>query len=332
MDQSYNLAVRQDCLIRAFAGLVLLGLLAVFPVPALASSEIERDLRDRYQHKTFLLRGFYSGSSLRFDAAGTPEEGDSYGDWTVDGVVLVDDVSISRDHLRIRATRLHLGWDHNAGLEAVHDYDDKGRLVSDDNKNRKLHIEVDLGPGDVTPTAADAALSRIFLTSDDSFADLVPNYWKPCVLSGLGAGVSAKDERTSPQCRFSLEFLAVPGVALHSGSSGSSVAAPSETKRLPPKGGIFRIGEGIAPPKVIFQKEPEFTNAARQAKFQGTLTLGLVVDRSGTPTHIHILRPLGCGLDAQAVRSVGAWSFRPAAKDGQPVAAEIAVEVDFHLY
>jgi TonB family protein len=331
LDRSYNPAVRQDYLIRWFAGLVLVTLLAVVPVPVQAASEIERDLRDRYQHKTFLLRGFYSGNSLHFDAAGTPQEGESHGDWTVDGVVLVDDVSISRDHLRIRATRLHLGWDHNAGLEAVHDYDDKGKLVSDDNKNRKLQIEADLGAG-VTPASAEAALSRIFLTSDDSFADLVPNYWKPCVRSGLRTGVIPKDERTSPQCRFSPEFLAVPGVALRSGSSGSADAAHSDTKRLPLEGGVFRIGEGVAPPKVTFQKDPEFTNAARQAKFQGTLTLGLVVDSSGTPTHIHILRPLGCGLDAQAVRSVGAWSFKAAAKDGQPVAVEIAVEVEFHLY
>lgn len=90
--------------------------------------------------------------------------------------------------------------------------------------------------------------------------------------------------------------------------------------------------KGALPPKILQQHDPEFTEAARQAKYQGTLTLGVIVNRAGQPTAIHVLTPLGFGLDANAVRAVEGWSFKPAEKDGQPIPAEIAVEVDFHLY
>jgi periplasmic protein TonB len=95
---------------------------------------------------------------------------------------------------------------------------------------------------------------------------------------------------------------------------------------------LFRVGNGVSPPRQIYQREPEFSEAARGIKFQGTGILGLTVSADGTPTSIHILSPLGAGLDANAVHAVEGWKFKPAEKDGQPVAVVIAVEIDFRRY
>jgi len=38
------------------------------------------------------------------------------------------------------------------------------------------------------------------------------------------------------------------------------------------------------------------------------------------------------GLDEKAIEAVGRWRCKPATLNGQPVATQIAVEVDFHLY
>jgi protein TonB len=40
----------------------------------------------------------------------------------------------------------------------------------------------------------------------------------------------------------------------------------------------------------------------------------------------------GTGLDEKAIEAVKSWRFRPATLNGQPVATQIAVQVDFHLY
>jgi protein TonB len=97
-------------------------------------------------------------------------------------------------------------------------------------------------------------------------------------------------------------------------------------------GGVFRIGKGVTPPRVVFQTDPEFSEEARKAKYQGTCVLGLVVDANGRPTAIRVLSALGMGLDEKAIESVKNWKFEPGKKDGHDVAVEIAVEVDFHLY
>lgn len=97
-------------------------------------------------------------------------------------------------------------------------------------------------------------------------------------------------------------------------------------------GGIFHMGSGATPPRAIYSPEPEFSEEARKAKYQGTCTLGVIVDASGHPTNIRVLSALGMGLDEKAIEAVRTWRFEPATKDGHPVPFEIAVEVDFHLY
>jgi TonB family protein len=97
-------------------------------------------------------------------------------------------------------------------------------------------------------------------------------------------------------------------------------------------GGVFRIGKGVTPPRVIYQTDPEFSEEARKAKYQGTCVLGLIVDENGRPTNIRVLSALGMGLDEKAIESVKNWKFEPGKKDGHDVRVEIAVEVDFHLY
>ena len=97
-------------------------------------------------------------------------------------------------------------------------------------------------------------------------------------------------------------------------------------------GGIFHVGGGTSAPRPIYSPEPEFSEEARKAKYQGVCTLGLIVGTDGRPRNIHVLSSLGMGLDEKAIEAVKNWRFEPAMREGHPVNVEIAVEVDFHLY
>lgn len=97
-------------------------------------------------------------------------------------------------------------------------------------------------------------------------------------------------------------------------------------------GGVFHVGGGVSPPRAIYRPDPEFSEEARKAKYQGVCTLGMIVGVDGRPTNIRVLGSLGMGLDEKAIEAVRNWKFEPAMKDGHPVRVEIAVEVDFHLY
>jgi len=96
--------------------------------------------------------------------------------------------------------------------------------------------------------------------------------------------------------------------------------------------GAYRVGGGVSAPKVVYDPDPEYSEEARKAKFQGTVVLWLVVSPDGKPQQIRVTRALGMGLDEKAIEAVRQWRFEPAKKDGQPVPVQINVEVNFRLY
>ncbi len=97
--------------------------------------------------------------------------------------------------------------------------------------------------------------------------------------------------------------------------------------------GIFPAGKGgVTVPEVIFNPEPSFSEEARKAKMQGVVVLLVVVGKDGHTYGIRVGQSLGMGLDEKAIEAVSRWRFKPATLNGQPVATQIAVEVDFHLY
>ncbi|MFI5116340.1 MAG: energy transducer TonB [Terriglobales bacterium] len=97
-------------------------------------------------------------------------------------------------------------------------------------------------------------------------------------------------------------------------------------------GGAYRVGGGVSAPKALYAPDPEYSEEARKAKYQGTVVLWLVVSADGKPQQIKVQRQLGMGLDEKAIEAVRQWRFEPARKDGQAVPVMINVEVNFRLY
>ena len=97
-------------------------------------------------------------------------------------------------------------------------------------------------------------------------------------------------------------------------------------------GGAYRVGGGVSAPRVLYQPDPEYSEEARKAKYQGTVVLWMIVDQNGRPRDIRVQRSLGMGLDEKAIEAVKSWRFEPARKDGQAVPVMINVEVNFRLY
>ncbi len=96
-------------------------------------------------------------------------------------------------------------------------------------------------------------------------------------------------------------------------------------------GGVFRVGGGVSAPVVLYKVDPEYSEEARKAKYSGTVVLQLVVDSSGRARDIRVVRSLGLGLDEKAIEAVNKWKFRPGVKNGQPVAVQATIEVNFRL-
>jgi len=97
-------------------------------------------------------------------------------------------------------------------------------------------------------------------------------------------------------------------------------------------GGVHRIGGGVSAPQLIFSVEPEFSEEARKAKVAGNVLVNLYVDQNGNPSHVHVIRGVGMGLDEKAVEAVRQYRFKPAMENGKPVLVELNVEVNFQIF
>jgi TonB family protein len=97
--------------------------------------------------------------------------------------------------------------------------------------------------------------------------------------------------------------------------------------------GIYRPGVGgVTQPIPILTPEAEFSDEARRQKYEGVCMISVIIDAQGNPQSPRVVRHLGMGLDEKALQAVAKYRFKPARKDGKPVAVRISVMVDFRLF
>ena len=96
---------------------------------------------------------------------------------------------------------------------------------------------------------------------------------------------------------------------------------------------VYRPGVGgVSNPVPIVTPEAEFSDEARRNKYQGVCMISIVVDARGYPQNPRVIQSLGMGLDEKALEAVQKYRFKPAMKDGKPVASIISVAVNFRLF
>lgn len=97
-------------------------------------------------------------------------------------------------------------------------------------------------------------------------------------------------------------------------------------------GGVMQVGGGVSAPKVLYSVDPEFSDEARRAKYQGICIVSLIVDVHGNPQNVKVERALGMGLDQKAIEAVKQYKFKPAYYQGHPVPVVVDISVNFRIY
>ncbi|HEY6375674.1 MAG TPA: energy transducer TonB [Edaphobacter sp.] len=123
-----------------------------------------------------------------------------------------------------------------------------------------------------------------------------------------------------------------------SGSSPQPTTPPN-----PIISGVYQVGNGVSAPKLIYSVAPSFSKKARKKKIAGSCTVFLVVDQSGEPKHIHILKSVAedlsakqhsaaLDLDEEVIKAVRQDRFEPATLEGKPVSVAMTIEVNFQIF
>ena len=87
------------------------------------------------------------------------------------------------------------------------------------------------------------------------------------------------------------------------------------------------------PPRCLECPRAEYPDSAMVAKIQGMISVRVLIDATGRPAEIIVLKGLPCGLNERTVETVATWKFDPALEpDGKPVAVWQNIEVNFQLF
>ena len=94
----------------------------------------------------------------------------------------------------------------------------------------------------------------------------------------------------------------------------------------------YKVGGEVSAPKLVYAPDPDYTNKARRAKYQGVCVISAIVDEKGKPQHVQVVRHLGMGLEKKAVEAVKEYRFEPAMLHDKPVAVTVNIAVNFRRY
>lgn len=102
---------------------------------------------------------------------------------------------------------------------------------------------------------------------------------------------------------------------------------------LPPKpDGQKPVSGTLIPPRPLLWIDAAFSQQALRSKYAGSVTISFIVGTDGLAHQPKITRPLGMGLDEQALAVLPLWRFQPGSKDGKPAALNLNIEMEFNLY
>jgi TonB family protein len=107
--------------------------------------------------------------------------------------------------------------------------------------------------------------------------------------------------------------------------------SPADTASLGKE--IFRAGvNGVTQPRCFYQPDPQYSEAARSVKFQGTVILDMTIMLDERIGEINVVRGIPFGLNEAARKSAATWQCKPASREGTIVPTTVNVEITFRLF
>ena len=88
--------------------------------------------------------------------------------------------------------------------------------------------------------------------------------------------------------------------------------------------------EEIAEPAPLHKVDPKYPPTAMAEHIEGEVILYAVIRRDGSVDSIQLVKGIDEQLDANAMRALAQWRFRPAEHHGEPVDLEAIVHIPFH--
>jgi len=267
---------------------------------ALPSDPLQDALNHEYKGRIYTLRQPFIRDTQQYDSLGHTLMTSTLGPWTVYGRIELRKIRVQSNRLVVEGRRI--------GME----FSDRSRTLVPSKLDDKVKLEISLVQPLNSVDQARDVFSHIFAFTKDDFLAALPVLWRQYLNDNL-------ESYTDDGRQLVFKPYKPPRPA-------------DNQKPQPPANDVYYVGKDVTAPRARLTPDPDYSVAARAAKFQATLVVDVIVDKAGEVRSISLTKPGGMGLDEETVRTVQRWRFEPARRNGEPVAVEVSVEVTFQLY
>ena len=137
-------------------------------------------------------------------------------------------------------------------------------------------------------------------------------------------------------------IVSLPVMNQAAGQAAQATKSKAAVIPQPDMQGAYRIGDGVTSPKLIYQVEPEFSEAARKKKISGKCTVSALVGTDGLIQEVvttksiadtvpRKLQKAALSLDEEAKRAVRQYRFTPGMFQGKAVPVRVMIDVEFQI-
>jgi TonB family protein len=145
--------------------------------------------------------------------------------------------------------------------------------------------------------------------------------------------MAEESDQTYPEVAEFIRLEGKPSMGYGTGTgAGVGPGDPNSTVYNKPQDSQNNIPSSVdSRPVLLNSVRPQYTDEARKNKVTGIVVVRALVDETGVVKQVRVVRGLPDGLTEMAIEAVRKSKFRPAMKDGKPVAQYIALNIEFNL-
>ena len=286
------------------------------PATAPAKPISEDELRRRLQGKTLYLRGGYFGNELHFDQLGRFAGNSPQVSYTL-SMVEINKVHVSKHRVQLEGIRFGL---HFLGANPAEDplaASDKVRITP---KKKVLKITID--------RAEVVKLKKS--KKNEPVVPAAPDLTEEGRAMSQAAANQRLEEAVGRVFSRGLDDHMIASLPDYWRLYYQALASKSNFKPSDPS--VLRQNTVDRKARLITSFAPPSNDLAQNAGIVGVAQYHVVVDPDGKPSEIAVGRPIGFGLDENAVASIRKAQFQPAEKDGKPVPVLLDLDVQFRIF
>jgi len=325
--------------------------------PSLAGEITEDELKRQLLGKPLYLRGGYLDSSLTFNEHGALIGHSPQGSYTLNAIE-INRVRLARHKLELEGTRFGLHFlgalpneDPTTAVDRVKITPNKKvvritidrELVVSPKKEKKRAKQDKKNPAPgvpakTAPPAAPPAQPDEKSEADQAKAQIAaaPPAERPADPGSVTTTLSPA--HAASVLREALDRIFAPGINEQLKASMPAFwrlyyqAAAAGADYRPSDPAVLRQNTVDKKARLITTFEPESNEYAQAHAVAGMALYHTVIGADGKPGEIAVARPIGFGLDENAVAAIRKATFEPAIKDGKPVPVLLDLVVQFRIY